>query len=298
MIDSSNDKQESGDSPVSEMEGEGVRESLGDLLRKAREDKGLDVREAAEALKISADFMRALESDRYDMLPGETFARGYLKGCSRLLGLDEKDVLARFSAINMAGSDRDPPDVQILHDPVVHRHNRRALVMFAAISLILLIVAASGIYWWQGNQASEVPPFAGVPGSGSTASVMAGPASNDEQAATGDEQAATAQFKPPVRIVVPLSSPVDAHRLVIHVSAECWVEIKDAAGQVHLANLVKAGSEVSMVVPDEPVSVFFGDVLAVRDVHFNGKPVTLEAPSGKMAGQLELSSSAGSSVKP
>ena len=61
MIDSSNDKQEPGDSPVvRETEGEGVRESLGDLLRKAREDKGLDVREAAEALKISADFMRAV----------------------------------------------------------------------------------------------------------------------------------------------------------------------------------------------------------------------------------------------
>ena len=295
MIDSGNDEQESGDFPVSEMEGEGVRESLGDLLRKAREDKGLDVREAAEALKISADFMRALESDRYDMLPGETFARGYLKGCSRLLGLDEQDVLARFSAINMAGSD---PGVQVLHDSVGHRHNRRALVMFAAISLILLIVAASGIYWWQGNQANEAPPFAGVPRSGSTAAVMAGPAPNEEQAAAGDEQAATVQFKPPVRIVVPLSSPVDAHRLVIHFSAECWVEIKDAAGQVHLANLVKAGSEVSMVVPDETVSVFFGDVLAVRDVHFNGKPVTLETPSGKMASQLELSSSAGSSVKP
>ena len=168
MTNSDNNNQEPSDSPV--IETEDVHESLGDLLRQSREGKGLDVREAAEALKISVDFVRALESEHYELLPGVTFIKGYLKGYARLLGLDEKDVLTRFSMVDVPDNDAG---AKAPHEAVAHQHNRRAKAMFTALSLVLLMVAAGGIYWWQGSQTGEVQT--------SVAEVESAPVSAPEQ---------------------------------------------------------------------------------------------------------------------
>ncbi len=318
MTNSDNNNQEPSDSPV--IETEDVRESLGDLLRQAREDKGLDVREAAEALKISADFVCALEAERYEVLPGETFIKGYLKGYARLLGLDEDVVLARFSMVDMPDNNAGK---KAPYDVVAQQHNRRAKIMFTALSLVLLIVAAGGIYWWQGGQTGEVqPPVAGTesepvsapeqdlfsgedtPAAVESSEQDASPASLEaepvvEDVELEDEVVEVAQPEPLVSIAT-LSEPAkkvtndevvvsDDHRLVIRFRADCWVQVKGADNKVLFADLKRADSELDMTAVEGPISILFGDVSAVQSVYFNGKPVALDMPvSGKKVGRLKL----------
>ncbi|WP_211824747.1 RodZ domain-containing protein [Kistimonas asteriae] len=318
MTNSDNNNREPSDSPV--IETEDVRESLGDLLRQSREGKGLDVREAAEALKISVDFVRALESGHYEVLPGETFIKGYLKGYARLLGLDEEDVLARFS---MDGVSRGEIGKKSAYDAVSHRHNRRGRIMFTALSLVLLGVVAGGIYWWQGNQAGDIQipvaesesapvptpeqelfPSEDSPAVGETSGQDSAPAMLEAEpavveTASDDDVVEVAQPEPSVLIA---SAPEQAkkvadeevvasddHRLVIRFRADCWVQVKGADNKVLFADLKRADSELDMRAEKGPVSILFGDVSAVQSVYFNGKPVTLDKPvSGKKVGRLKL----------
>lgn len=70
--------------------------SFGELLRRERELRGVDLRDVAEATKISIRFLQALESDRVDILPGGIFPRAFVRQYASHLGLDPERMVAEF----------------------------------------------------------------------------------------------------------------------------------------------------------------------------------------------------------
>src|SRR5688500_18858364 len=70
--------------------------SFGENLRRERELRGVDLREMAEATKISIRFLQALEDDRVDVLPGGLFPRAFVRQYARYLGLDPERLVAEF----------------------------------------------------------------------------------------------------------------------------------------------------------------------------------------------------------
>lgn len=66
------------------------------MVLEARRRKGLSVTDVERATKIRARFIEAIESDRYDSLPSESYAKGFLKNYSEFLGLNSTVVLAFF----------------------------------------------------------------------------------------------------------------------------------------------------------------------------------------------------------
>ncbi len=77
----------------------GVTEpSPGDTLREQREQRGLSLQQVADELHLTMHFIRALETDAYDKLPGDVFARGYLRAYANLLGLDSDKMMHAFNA--------------------------------------------------------------------------------------------------------------------------------------------------------------------------------------------------------
>jgi cytoskeleton protein RodZ len=72
--------------------------SAGDALRQQREALGLDLDDVAAALRIKPDYLAALEAGRPDLLPGPTYAIGFVRTYSDHLGLDGSEILRRFKA--------------------------------------------------------------------------------------------------------------------------------------------------------------------------------------------------------
>jgi cytoskeleton protein RodZ len=70
--------------------------SFGETLRRERELRGIDLREVAEATKISVRFLQALENDRLDVLPGGIFPRAFVRQYAAYLGLDAEKIVAEF----------------------------------------------------------------------------------------------------------------------------------------------------------------------------------------------------------
>ncbi len=70
--------------------------SFGENLRRERELRGIDLREMADATKISMRFLQAIEQDRVDILPGGIFARAFVRQYAKYLGLDAERLVAEF----------------------------------------------------------------------------------------------------------------------------------------------------------------------------------------------------------
>ncbi|MDR1854045.1 MAG: helix-turn-helix domain-containing protein [Azoarcus sp.] len=73
-------------------------ETIGEILRKARESRGESFNDVVAALKLSAAQLEAIENDKFSSLPGTTFTRGFLRNYARHLGLDPEPLLARLNA--------------------------------------------------------------------------------------------------------------------------------------------------------------------------------------------------------
>jgi len=90
---------ESEDPTESEAGNEGAALSPGALLNSERERRGWSEKYVADQLHITMHYVRAIESDNYEKLPGSVFARGYIKSYALLLGLDDEQLVALFEGI-------------------------------------------------------------------------------------------------------------------------------------------------------------------------------------------------------
>lgn len=72
--------------------------SVGALLRQAREARGLEVGDIAQALKLGPRQVESLELDAWSDLPGTTFIRGFVRNYARLLGIDAAPLMAQLES--------------------------------------------------------------------------------------------------------------------------------------------------------------------------------------------------------
>jgi len=72
--------------------------SFGRELQLERERRGVSLERVADETKLSPKFLRALEVDDFNSLPGGVFQRGIVRSYCRFLGLDEQEWLARLNS--------------------------------------------------------------------------------------------------------------------------------------------------------------------------------------------------------
>ena len=72
--------------------------AIGERLREARGRRGASIEDAEQATKIRARYLRALEDERFDVLPGRTFTRTFLRSYAELLDLDARLLVEEYRA--------------------------------------------------------------------------------------------------------------------------------------------------------------------------------------------------------
>jgi transcriptional regulator with XRE-family HTH domain len=73
---------------------------IGDLLRREREKKGLSLGDVENATKIRVKYIQALETEQFQIIPGEVYRLGFLKNYARLLDLDPDTIVTRYKSAN------------------------------------------------------------------------------------------------------------------------------------------------------------------------------------------------------
>jgi cytoskeletal protein RodZ len=71
---------------------------IGNSLREARLRQGLDLARVEDDTKIRARYLQALEDERFDVLPAETYVKGFLRTYAEYLGLDGHLYVDEFNS--------------------------------------------------------------------------------------------------------------------------------------------------------------------------------------------------------
>ena len=71
---------------------------IGNSLREARLRQGIELTRAEADTKVRAKYLRALEEERFEVLPAETYVKGFLRTYAEYLGLDGQLYVDEFNS--------------------------------------------------------------------------------------------------------------------------------------------------------------------------------------------------------
>lgn len=113
---------------------------IGSSLREARTRQGLDFNEMEFRTKVRAKYLRALEAEQFDQLPGHTYIKGFLRTYADSLGMDGQLYVDEYNSRFVAGDDEQP--LQTRRVPTQGRrqrqHRESRLVVIAVMAIVLL----------------------------------------------------------------------------------------------------------------------------------------------------------------
>lgn len=119
----------------------GPSRTVGERLRNAREDLGLELRQVSETLRIRYAHLRALEEGDLRELPGQTYAVGFVRTYADYLGLDSREMVERYKE-EMSGI---PRSTQLVF-PTPKPEGKIPGGALVLISLLLVGLAYGGWY--------------------------------------------------------------------------------------------------------------------------------------------------------
>jgi cytoskeleton protein RodZ len=128
---------------------------IGSRLREARLRAKIDINEVETRTKIRAKYLRALENEEWDLLPGEVYVKSFLRTYGEFLGLDTRQLLDDFRRRYERPSDHElRPIAPLGRDRERPTRRRRGIPPWLVIGLVLLVVVAVLFYVGKSNMDS------------------------------------------------------------------------------------------------------------------------------------------------
>ncbi|MFY9264682.1 MAG: helix-turn-helix domain-containing protein [Solirubrobacterales bacterium] len=118
---------------------------IGETLRERRMALKIDVHEVEEGTKIRAKYLRALENEEYDLLPGSAYVKSFLRTYAEYLGVDARRLVDIYKQ-DIEPRDDDQPifgRADAVKDNSGPRQ-RRWILLAAAVAALLLILFLIG----------------------------------------------------------------------------------------------------------------------------------------------------------
>ena len=204
---------------------------IGNTLREARVRRSITLQQVEEDTKIRVKYVQAMENEDFDVMPGATFVKGFLRTYSEYLSLDPEVMLDEYRSRGVKTGEIQEPfgGVSMLGAPRGHR-GRNTVVFVAVICLLVL-----GVIWMLGR-GGDTPPSTkpgalGITSPSPSASKSAKPQKTAKPVVSGE-----------LRITAP--------------DGDSWLEVRKdgATGAVLFSGTVTKGK----------TRVFVGDVLWLR----------------------------------
>ncbi|MCX4025557.1 helix-turn-helix domain-containing protein [Endozoicomonas sp. SM1973] len=173
----------------------------GEMLAQQRQNLGVGQDEVADNLKISVDFVQAIECSAFDKLPGLTFVRGYLRRYADFVGLDPNQVIQAFDRFTgAAAKEHKPISVTEVEAPDESSHP-----VFKWFTYLLIggLVALT-VVWWQNevNQPMTENPTADLEENEITVETVTGETVVNVLAEAQQQEQQAVDTKPSVEVAV------------------------------------------------------------------------------------------------
>ncbi len=137
---------------------------IGNSLREARVRKELDFPELEQGTKIRAKYLRALEDEAFDQLPGPTYVKGFLRTYADYLGLDGQLYVDEYNVRYGTGDEVLERRVRSTPSPrprTRQRRRRRKLesnvVWFTVIAIAVVTALVIAAWRFGGGSHAKLP---------------------------------------------------------------------------------------------------------------------------------------------
>jgi len=115
---------------------------IGTTLREARIRARIDISEVEARTKIRAKYLRAIENEEWDLLPGPVYVKSFLRTYGEFLGLDSRQLVDEFKRRYERPSDQDLRPISSLGRERERRDRRRRRLRLGPIGAVVLVLAA------------------------------------------------------------------------------------------------------------------------------------------------------------
>jgi len=117
--------------------------TIGEVLKSAREEKGITIDQAVHETNISREFIEALESESFDKFPAETYLIGFLKNYSGFLELDSDKAVGLYRSYILS---LEPTPIEELIGPKKNVVARRFLI-WGVFAVLAVLAGFFGFPW-------------------------------------------------------------------------------------------------------------------------------------------------------
>jgi len=251
-----------------------MSESLGELLQKAREARGLTLDEAAARTRILPQYLKAVEDNNYAKLPDEVFTKGFVRSYARILALDEASVIRQFDESGgefyAKRNERELLKQKLEEEERRKKVNRNMVIGMVAAVLVVLLVLVGRDY--------DRPEPRPVPTAPAPAAALSAPAPAPVGESVVRSVAGQSDVERNFSGGLPLEGvvPGDRKTLILDVEAleRCWVKVQ--ADHAPLQEVMLNPGDRTRWKAQARLSLTLGNAGGVR-VFLNGK---LQGPFG------------------
>jgi|EndMetStandDraft_8_1072994.scaffolds.fasta_scaffold08562_1 cytoskeletal protein RodZ len=136
--------------------------NIGSSLHEARTRQNLDLEEMEQRTKVRAKYLRLLEDERFDQLPGHAYTKGFLQVYASALGLDGRLYVEEYNSRYVGGEDDASPRLPRgpARSPRRRRERRETRTVAVALAAILALTAFVIAAWRFGGH--DEPQVDGV----------------------------------------------------------------------------------------------------------------------------------------
>lgn len=265
--------------------------SFGNILRNAREEASYSVAYISSQTHLQPEIIEALEQERFDLLPGEVFVRGYIRTYTKLLDLEAQSVLDAYERVKP----NEPQQTTTVIKPKKRRSTGVDPVVIWSTVTVATILVGLLVSWWTHHEAEPPVQLASVAeqyedpvaleevnsistndtshqvGLGDISPEIDSSLQTPDEVDIPDHEVTQQRPAETVMIEAPLSGgDVEKVRIIVRYKEESWTEIFDARKRRLLHGLIQPGA-VRVISGQAPFNVFLGNSPGV-ELEINGKP--------------------------
>lgn len=128
-------------------------QTMGERLRRAREQLGFSQQTVAERLCLKVSTVRDIEENKSPQDLASTFLRGYIRSYARLVHIPEEELLPMMAKQTPVQDSK----VEVMHSYSLgkRRKKRDGWLMSFTWLILFVVLGLTGAWWWQNHKAQQ-----------------------------------------------------------------------------------------------------------------------------------------------
>lgn len=261
--------------------------AFGARMKQERERRRVTLDEIALGTKISTRFLRAIEDEHFEQLPGGIFNKGFIRAYARHLGMDEEQAVADYLAATGAAAATKTEGNDAVAPPLPGNSRDGAANLpwgLFAVGLLILALGFSVSGFYSREKLAKSQNLTALkPATAASGGQTVAPQSAMPQApmpAQPESVVVSSQGSSPgAQGSGANAAPPGAFAVSINTTDESWIAIT-ADGKEILQDTLLAGTRKTITAEKEIV-IKAGNVGSV-DFEFNGEALPVQGDDGEV----------------